>query len=151
MVFRLLMLPRQGEGGAHFEDSWLDRVKEAVPDVEIDVAHSVGEAMEMIDDADAAYGDIVPELFDRAKNLKWIACPQAGPKAGYYHQALIDSDVVVTNTRDIYNDHISAHIMSYVLAFARGLHRYIPHQLKREWARGYDIIHLPDSTALVVG
>jgi phosphoglycerate dehydrogenase-like enzyme len=107
--------------------------------------------MEMVDDVDAAYGDIVPELFERASNLKWIACPAAGPRAGYYHKPLVESDVVVTNTREIYNDHISAHIMSYVLAFARGLHLYIPHQLKHEWVDEYPTIHLPDSTALVVG
>ena len=93
----------------------------------------------------------MPELLERATNLKWIACPQAGPKAGYYHQALIDSNVVVTNTREIYDDHISAHIMSFVLAFARGLHVYIPRQLKRQWSPGYQIIHLPDATALIIG
>ncbi len=105
----------------------------------------------MIGEADAAFGNIIPELFERANNLKWIACPQAGPTAGYYHQALIESSVTVTNTREIYNDHISAHIMSYVLTFARGLHVYIPRQLQRQWIPGYETIHLPDSTVVVVG
>ena len=58
---------------------------------------------------------------------------------------------MVTNTREIYNDHISTHIMSYVLAFARGLHVYIPRQLKRQWQPGYEITHLPDSTAVIIG
>ena len=115
------------------------KLKRDIPDIEVRFANSVGEAMELIEDADAAFGDIVPELLERAGNLKWIACPQAGPKAGYYHEALIESDIVVTNTREIYNDHISAHIMSYVLAFARGLHVYIPRQLKRQWQPGYEI------------
>ena len=73
------------------------------------------------------------------------------PQAGYYHQALIDSDGVVTNTREIYDDHISAHIMSFILAFARGLHVYIPRQLKRQWSPGYQTIHLPDATTVIVG
>ena len=38
--------------------------------------------------------------------------------------------LVVTNMREIFNDHIGAHIMAYVLAFARGFHYYIPQQLK---------------------
>jgi hypothetical protein len=29
----------------------------------------------------------------------------------------------VTNFREIYNDHIGAHIMAFILAFARGLHQ----------------------------
>ena len=107
--------------------------------------------MEVIGDADAAFGDIVPELLERAEKLRWVACPQAGPRAGYYTQALIDSEVVVTNTREIYNDHISAHIMSLLLAFARGLQVYIPQQVDGLWRQGYPTIYLPEATAVVVG
>ena len=46
--------------------------------------------------------------------------------------------------------------MSFVLAFARGLHVYLPQQLRREWrppARESDdvVVHLPEATALIVG
>ena len=152
MGFKLLILtPTEFPVETHIIDRWPERLKQAIPDIEITLCHSVGEAMEVIEEADAAFGNIVPELFNRAKNLKWIQGPQAGPRAGYYHQALIDSDVVVTNVREIFSDHISAHIMSFVLAFARGLHVYIPHQLKRQWRSGYETVHLPDSTAVIVG
>ena len=151
MGFKLLILNPSGQEGADYVDTWPQRLKEEIPDVEVTLSHSVGEAMEVIGEVDAAFGNIAPELLARADNLKWIACPQAGPRAGYYHQALVESDVVVTNTREIYNDHISAHIMSYVLAFARGLHVYMPRQLRRDWAPGYETIHLPDATAVVVG
>jgi phosphoglycerate dehydrogenase-like enzyme len=107
--------------------------------------------MEVIGEADAAFGDIVPELLQRGTRLRWIACPQAGPQAGYYHQALIDSDVVVTNTREIYNDHISAHIMAFVLAFARGFQVYLPQQLHSDWTQDAPAVHLPDATAVIVG
>lgn len=151
MGFNLLILQGAGESGRSYIDGWPDRLREAIPDMEINVARSNGEAMEMIQEADAAFGDIVPEVFDRGANLRWIACPQAGPRAGYYHRTLIESDVVVTNTRDIYNDHISNHIMSFVLAFARGLHVYVRQQMLSQWNPGYEIINLPDATAVVVG
>ena len=151
MGFKLLILNPAGQEETEYVDTWPQRLRETIPDVEVTLSHSVGEAMEVIGEVDAAFGNIEAGLFARATNLKWVACPQAGPRAGYYHQPLIDSDVVVTNTREIYNDHISAHIMSYVLAFARGLHVYIPRQLQREWAPGYETIHLPDATAVVVG
>ena len=127
MGFKLVICP------PNYQEEWPDRLREAIPDIEVQLCPTVGEAMEVIGDADAAFGDIVPELLERAGNLKWISCPQAGPHSGYYHQALIDSDLVVTNTREIYNDHISAHIMSFLLAFARGLHVYIPQQLESNW------------------
>jgi len=151
MGFKLLLLPPGGDKNTLVTQEWPGEIKKACPDVEVRVAASVGEAMEMIDDVDAAFGDIAPELLERAHNLKWIACPQAGPRAGYYHESLVSSDVVVTNTKEIYNDHISAHIMSYVLAFARGLHVYIPLQNKSEWKPGYDITHLPEATIGIVG
>ena len=59
----------------------------------------------------------------------------------------------MTNQREIYNDHIGTHIMAFILAFARGLHHYIPHQLQRQWRpHGVEpIIHLPEATALIIG
>jgi len=145
MGFKLVICP------PNYQEDWPAKLKEAVPDIDIHLCPSVGEAMEVIGDADAAFGDIVPELFERAQNLRWIACPQAGPRAGYYHQALIDSEVVVTNTREIYNDHISAHIMAFVLAFARGLQVYIPQQTAGVWRQSDTALHLPEASAVIVG
>ena len=149
MSFNLLIFD-EGSVESRVGD-WPDLLRQNVPGIQVNVASSVGEAMEMIGEADAAFGNIAPELFERADKLRWVACPQAGPRAGYYHQALIDSDVVVTNTRDIYNDHISNHIMAYVLAFARGLHTYIRRQMDSNWQPGEPIVNLPDATAVVVG
>jgi phosphoglycerate dehydrogenase-like enzyme len=145
MGFKLVICPPD------VEEHLADRLKEAIPDIDVQLCATVGEAMEVIGDADAAYGDIVPELFKRAQNLKWIACSRAGPPAGYYHQALIDSDVVVTNARGTLHDHIGVHVMAFVLAFARGFQVYIPQQLERTWRRSYDTVHLPDATATIVG
>jgi len=105
-------------------------------------------------DAEAAFGTLSPELLKAATRLRWLQAPAAAPNAGYYYKELIEHPVVVTNFREIYNDHISTHIMAYVLAFARGLHRYLPQQLRREWKpAGEDrgIVHLPEATALVLG
>ena len=145
MAFKLVICP------PNYQEHWPDLLRQEIPDIDVQVCPTVGEAMEVIGDADAAFGDIRPELLERAHNLKWIACPQAGPHAGYYHESLIESDVVVTNTREIYNDHISAHIMSLLLAFARGLQVYIPQQVAGVWQQGYQTIYLPEATAVVVG
>ena len=73
-------------------------------------------------------------LLARAARLRWLQSHQAAPPAGYYYPELIAHPLTVTNMREIFNDHIGAHIMAYVLAFARGLHYYIPQQLRGEWA-----------------
>ena len=113
-----LLLSLIGNGSGRPDKSWIQKLYELIPDMKINVSSSIEEAMEHIEEADAAYGEVPPKLFEKAKNLRWIACPMAGPPKGYYHQALIESDVIVTNVRGIFNDHISAHIMAFVLAFA---------------------------------
>ena len=145
MGFKLVICP------PNYQEHWPERLRQEIPDIDVHLCPTVGEAMEVIGDADAAFGDIVPELLERAGSLRWIACPQAGPTAGYYHEALIDSEVVVTNTREIYNDHISAHIMALLLGFARGLQVYIPQQVEGVWRQGYETVYLPEATVAVVG
>ena len=145
MGFKLVICP------PNYQEHWPERLREEIPDIDVHLCPTVGEAMEVIGDADAAFGDIVPELLERAGSLRWIACPQAGPTAGYYHEALIESEVVVTNTREIYNDHISAHIMALLLGFARGLQVYIPQQVEGVWRQGYETVYLPEATVAVVG
>ena len=152
MTFKLVILEPQDPGArTPAAKTWPDKIRELVPGVDIRYCATIEEAAEAIVDADAAFGDIVPELFERAQKLQWIQSPQAGPKAGYYHDGLVESDVVVTNMRGIFNDHISAHIMSYVLAFARGLHVYRDRQRNGEWTKGYDTVYLPEATAVIVG
>ena len=70
--------------------------------------------------ADAAFGTLPLELLRKAERLRWLQAPHAAPPAGYYYPELIAHPLAVTNFREIYNDHIGAHIMAYVLAFARG-------------------------------
>ena len=108
----------------------------------------------MIASADAAFGIIPPDLLREARRLRWLQAPQAAPPAGYYYPELVAHRVEITNFREIYSDHIGAHVMALVLAFARGLQHYIPQQLRREWKKlpqNTGVVHLPEATALVVG
>ena len=151
MTFNLLLLEEGSNQTPGLIESWIPSLTDRVPDVRVFYATSVGEAMEMIGECDAAFGTIVPELLSRAKHLKWIASPQAGPKAGYYYRELIDSNVVVTNTREIYNEHISQHIMMMILSFSKGLHHYVHNQIDHIWEKDYSPVYLPESTVLIVG
>ena len=151
MAFTLLILRSEERPETHVAESWPARLAAELPDVTVRLARSDAEAMPLIEDADAAFGTIGPELFSRARRLRWLACPQAGPDPSFYHRRLVESDVVVTNTRGIYNEPIAAHVMGWVLAFARSLHRYHAQQLRREWRPRLPVIHLPAATALIVG
>jgi phosphoglycerate dehydrogenase-like enzyme len=149
--FKFVMLPPQTDTTRN----WGKRLVEAVPEAHIIVAEDADTAAREILDAEAAFGCLGNELLQKAKKLRWLQAPQAAPPAGYYYPELIAHPVVVTNFREIFNDHISAHILAFVLAFARGLHVFIPQQLRREWKKSADedgdVIHLPEATALIVG
>ncbi len=151
MAFTLLILRSEERPETHVAESWPARLAAELPDVTVRFARSEAEAMALIEDADAAFGMIGAELFSRAKRLRWLACPQAGPNPSFYHRPLVESDVVVTNTRGIYNDSIAAHVMGWVLTFARSLHRYHAQQLRKEWRPGQPAINLPEATAVIVG
>jgi phosphoglycerate dehydrogenase-like enzyme len=133
---------------------WGRRLAQEFPEVEIIVAESAAEAELNIADADGAIGQLSPGMLAKARKLRWLQSHYAAPPTGYYFQELIDHPVIVTNMREIFNDHIGAHVMAFVLAFARGLSYYIPRQLRREWQpepHDTGIIHLPETTMLVVG
>src|ERR687892_266061 len=134
--------------------AWAARVAAALPALEVVVAEDEAEAARVLAGAEAAFGTLPPALVRAAGKLRWLQAPQAAPPAGYYTPELIAHPVVVTNFREIYNDHIAAHIMAFVLAFARGLHYYLPRQLRREWRPerlDTGVVHLPEASALIVG
>ena len=150
MPVTLLMLPPQDDKTR----DWGQRIATAHPELEVVVAETHEGAEQAMPLAEAAYGTISPDLLAKAQKLRWLQAPQAAPPAGYYYKELIEHPVGITNFREIYNDHIAAHIMSFVLAFARGLHVYLPQQQRREWKKlphDTGVVHLPEATALVVG
>ena len=150
MPTTLLMLPPQ----TTTTRAWATRLAGAVPQIAVVVAETEHDAARAVRHADAAFGTLPDALLRDAGKLRWLQAPQAAPPAGYYSSALIAHPVVVTNFREIYSDHIGAHIMAFVLAFARGFHHYLPRQLRPEWRREPNdsgVIHLPEANALIVG
>jgi phosphoglycerate dehydrogenase-like enzyme len=144
VAFKIVLLPG-------YQKHWPAAIREAVPAAEVIACDTMAAAEAPITDADAAFGTLPKELLARAGKLRWLQAPAAGPPAGWYYPELVEHPVVVTNFREIFNDHLGAHIMAFVLAFARGLQIYLPQQQRREWKPGYDPVHLPESTALLIG
>jgi phosphoglycerate dehydrogenase-like enzyme len=149
-TFKFVMLPPQSD----ITRGWGRQLAKAMPEVRVVIAEDQATAEREIVDAEAAFGWLPRELLAKAKRLRWLQAPQAAPAAGYYYPEMIEHALSVTNFREIFNDHISTHILAFVLAFARGLHVYIPQQLRREWKKPGEnrgVVALPEATALIVG
>ena len=136
------------------QKSWAARISDTLPDFDVVLPADAEEAKREIVDADAAFGNLPADALAAATQLRWLQSPQAAPPPGYYYDELIEHPVTVTNFRGIYNDHISAHIMMYVLALSRGLPGYMRAKTKHEYdkdANDAPFVFLPDSTAVIVG
>ena len=147
---KLLMLPPQTD----ITRGWARRLAATLPEVDVVVSDGTQHAQHEIVDADAVFGTLTPDLLARATKLRWLQAPQAAPPAGFYFPELVAHPSVATNFREIFNDHIGAHIMAFVFAFARGFHHYIPQQLRREWKKppeDHGVVDLHAATALIVG
>jgi phosphoglycerate dehydrogenase-like enzyme len=150
MSFTLLLLPPLNDTTR----DWANRLRKALPNLHVVVTENVRDVAQEISTADAAYGTLPEGVLEQAEKLRWLQAPAAAPPAGYYTQELVEHPLTVTNFRGIYNDHISAHIMAFVLAFARGFYFYIPRQLNRTWTpkeKAVHTIYLPEATALIIG
>ncbi len=142
MSFKILLLPPDVDA------SWPEKIRQAVPGVAAKAFSDPQDALTDIADADAAYGTVPPELFARAKQLRWICAARAGLGGDWFYDALVQSNVVVTNMRGSYNEHLSTHAVTFLLAFARRFDYYLP---QKRWQRGPTMLHLPDTTVLIVG
>lgn len=105
------------------------------PDVQFVEAHSQDALDAAIVDADVAFSSMIRERsFAKAHRLRWIHSSAAGVGATLF-PALIDSDVVVTNSRGVQAPTIAEHIVAMVLAWRRRLHVSARRQHARVWAQ----------------
>jgi phosphoglycerate dehydrogenase-like enzyme len=142
MSFKILLL------APDVDPSWQQKIQQAIPGVVVKAFSNPAEAQDEIVDADAAYGTVPPDLFGRATKLRWICAARAGLGGAWFYDELVNSDVVVTNMRGSYNEHLAAHAVAFLLAFARRFEHYLP---QKRWQRGPKMVDLPAQTVLIVG
>tara|TARA_B100000029_G_scaffold129354_2_gene122828 strand:+ start:752 stop:1717 length:966 start_codon:yes stop_codon:yes gene_type:complete len=147
---KFVFMPPQDE----LKKEFASRLADTLPDYEVRSPETDEEALTEITDADAAMGWIPPESLKAAKNVKWLHNPDSGPFFGYYYDELMDHPLTITNPRGIYWDHISHHILMFVLSLSRGL----PWYEKARQGRIYDksvrkspYLYLGNSVALING
>ena len=147
---KFVFMPPQDEARKWFAA----RLADTLPEYEVATPDTDEEAIEALSGADAALGWIPPAALEAAQKLRWLHNPDAGPFFGYYYPELLEHSLVITNPRGIYFDHISHHIMMFVLALSRGLPWYVDAQRRRVWdkdARKSPYVYLAEATALING
>jgi len=106
------------------------------PEVEFVPARTVAEQVAAVRDADAYLGMISREAFLAAgSRLRWVHAGSAGIERLAAIPELVESDVVVTNTRGAHAPCIADHAFAMLLALTRRLPDLLADQRQHVWRR----------------
>lgn len=111
------------------------RIAAALPDDEIVDARSSADRIAAYPGANVIVANrLTADEFSAAGGVGWIHATAVGV-GGLMIPALVDSDVVVTNTKGVHAEAIAEHAIALALAVRRNLHVAGVRQSAREWAQ----------------
>lgn len=91
----------------------------------------------------------VASAWEGAGSLRWVHIASAGVDRLLFPQ-LVASDVVVTNSRGVFDEPIAEYVLGLVLCLAKGLHTTLRLQTQRRWQHR-ETERVTGAHALVVG
>ncbi len=107
----------------------------AFPRVDFVVATTPEEALRAVPEAEVIFGPVSTDLFQAAPKLRWIQSMGAGVEWLARVPALVDSDVIVTNTRGAHASTIAEHAFGMLIALARRFRELEEAQHQRQWLK----------------
>jgi phosphoglycerate dehydrogenase-like enzyme len=125
-----------------------------VPDLEIVRASSPEEMLGHAADVDVIYAFPTPEFLAAATKLRWVQSPSAGVDYLMRFPQLVESDVIVTNTRGAHAPSIAEHTFGLLLSLTRCVPISLEWQAKKHWGRqeGYRLPReIKGSTMGIIG
>jgi phosphoglycerate dehydrogenase-like enzyme len=137
------------------EPQLLPVLQAAAPGVELLPAKDMAEALALASKADAVLGLCSEELLAAGPRIRWIQSASAGVERCVAIPALRERNVLLTNMQRVAGPVMAEHVMAMMLAWARGLHFYVPERMAARWTRELPppgrMITLEGKTVLVVG
>ena len=140
---------------AGFGAPYYPTLREEHPDLELVEASSNDAILNEIESAEAVFGYLTAEQFAAAKDLKWIQTPDAGME-GLFNAIpnVVNTDVVVTNSRGAGAPMIGEHGVALMFALARQLPRFWADKQAHRWDQDGALAvveYLGDKTCGIVG
>jgi phosphoglycerate dehydrogenase-like enzyme len=127
----------------------------AAPGVELLLAKDPTEAAALAKDADAVLGLCSPEVLAAGPSIRWIQSYSAGVERCVAIPAVRERNILLTNMQRVAGPVMAEHVIAMMLAYARGLHFYIPERMAGRWTREMpppgQLLTLEGKTVLVVG
>lgn len=121
------------EGQAHF--ALLDDLKSEIPGLQIVEQLDPTLALQEVADAEVVYGLPSAALVQAAPRLRWIQSSAAGVEYIAQIPEVVESDIIVTNTRGAHGPSIGEHTFALLFALTRMLPECWQRQQQRSWDR----------------
>jgi phosphoglycerate dehydrogenase-like enzyme len=114
---------------------FLDRLRQLFPALEIVHMNTYDGIESQIRNAEVLFTlSLRPEQFRHAQKLRWIHSPAAAVHQLLFPE-LIDSDVTLTNARDVHGPVVAEHVIAQILALAKRIPQAVRFQLRRVWGQ----------------
>ena len=104
-----------------FTQNHLDKIQAISEDIEIVTPQSVEEIQSGIRDTEVVFGDFSREMFNEARELKWVQSIGSGID-GVLFDEFAESDVILTSAKGTVGTHLADHAWALLLALTRGIH-----------------------------
>jgi len=129
------------------------QIRAAAPDMRVVMTTDQAEIEPLLGEIAIAAGWFPHDLLPRARRLRWLQEWGAGVDWLLRHPEVAELDFTLTNASGVHAIPISEQILSYLLAFARGLPAAIRAQERRAWQapRRDQLFELAGKTMLLVG
>lgn len=114
---------------------FVDRLRADFPQLEIVRLSTYDGAEEQIRDAEVVVTwSLRPEQVKAAQKLRWLHSPAAAVHQLLFPE-LVNSDVIITNGRDVHGPVVGEHIIALIFALAKKLPQASRFQQKRVWGQ----------------
>ncbi len=111
------------------------RLSEEFPQLQITQRDSYEGIREDLHEAEIIFTiSLRPEQFTAAQNLRWIHAPTAAVHQLLFAE-LVNSDVVVTNSREVHGPVVAEHVMALIFALAKKIPQAAVLQQKHIWGQ----------------
>jgi len=112
-----------------------ERLSQEFPQLQITLRTSYDGIEQDLRDAEIIFTiSLRPEQFAAARSLRWIHAPTAAVHQLLFAE-LVNSDVVVTNSREVHGPVVAEHVMALIFALAKKIPQAAAFQQKRVWGQ----------------
>lgn len=137
-LMKLFLFLQDRTGLWALPDWFAERLRQQFPQLDVVYLSNSDEAEAQLHDAEIAVTvSLSVNQFQAARKLRWIHSPAAAVHELIFPE-LVNSDVVLTNGRDVHGPVVAEHVMALILAWAKSVPQAVRLQQKHEW--GKDII-----------